>query len=268
MNQKAFGVAKTFGTAAQLYMRQGFPSRATFSRYNHPMQAHQPHNHASNARPSLMNRLMRVFFRLLYHSMAWTYDLVAAAVSLGRWKRWVLAAEAMLPPGRILELGFGPGHLQARLRSGGRDVYGLDESAQMALQAARRLRAGNTVRPNLARGLAQALPYSQAVFDGVVATFPTLYIIDPSTLSEIMRVLRPGGRLVVLSAAWHTGRSLPERFMSGLFRITGQVPQADPVHAEAFAVPFEQAGFLARVHWAEIPGSRLLFIVSERPDPL
>lgn len=215
-----------------------------------------------------MQRLMRIFFRLLYHSMAWSYDLVAAVVSIGRWKRWVLAAEAMLPAGRLLELGFGPGHLQARLRSAGRAVFGLDESAQMARQAARRLRAarsGSTASPNLVRGLAQALPYTAAAFDAVVATFPTLYIIDPATLAEVMRVLRPGGRLVVLSAAWHTGRSLPERFMAGLFRVTGQVPQPEPVQAEGFAQPFTQAGFQTRVQWVEIPGSRLLFIIAERP---
>ena len=35
---------------------------------------------------------MRLFFRLLYHPFAWTYDGVASAVSMGRWKRWVLAA--------------------------------------------------------------------------------------------------------------------------------------------------------------------------------
>ncbi|NMC80811.1 MAG: hypothetical protein GYA59_15725, partial [Chloroflexi bacterium] len=32
---------------------------------------------------------LKVFFDLLYHSFAWTYDGVAAVVSLGRWKGWV-----------------------------------------------------------------------------------------------------------------------------------------------------------------------------------
>jgi hypothetical protein len=36
-------------------------------------------------------RVMRVIFYLLYHPFAFTYDLVAAAVSLNRWKDWVFS---------------------------------------------------------------------------------------------------------------------------------------------------------------------------------
>ena len=219
-------------------------------------------------RPGLVTRLMTLFFRLLYHSMAWMYDLVASIVSLGRWKGWVLAAEALLPGQRVLELGFGPGHLQARLQASGRQVYGLDESAQMTRLAYRRLaarRANQGSLPRLARGLAQALPYPAASFDSVVATFPTLYIIHPATLAEIRRVLRPGGRLVVLSAAWHTGRSLPERLMAFIFRITGEVPRDEPKDDSTFAQPYEQAGFAAQLKWVDVPGSRLLFIIAARP---
>src|SRR5687767_6312726 len=38
--------------------------------------------------PMLMRRFMRVFFHLLYHPFAFTYDLVAAVVSFGQWKNW------------------------------------------------------------------------------------------------------------------------------------------------------------------------------------
>ena len=37
----------------------------------------------------LIAHLLRIFFHLLYHPFAWTYDFIAWAVSLGRWKDWV-----------------------------------------------------------------------------------------------------------------------------------------------------------------------------------
>ncbi len=125
---------------------------------------------------------MRLFFRLLYHSMSWSYDLVAAVVSLGRWKDWVKRALPLLAGPRVLELGFGPGHMQGLLLSAGLSPFGLDESRQMARQAQKRL-LRQRQNPRLARGLAQHLPFASGTFNSVVATFPTLYIVDPQTLA-------------------------------------------------------------------------------------
>ena len=63
---------------------------------------------------SLIQILLQPIFHLLYHQFAWTYDFVAAFVSLGRWQDWV---DAVVPfmSGRVLEIGFGPGHLQELL---------------------------------------------------------------------------------------------------------------------------------------------------------
>jgi ubiquinone/menaquinone biosynthesis C-methylase UbiE len=212
--------------------------------------------------PPLMVRIMRLFFRLLYHPFAWTYNLVAAAVSLGRWKSWVHSSLDLLKGPRVLELGFGPGHLQAALHARGWQVLGLDESQQMARQAARRLRDSGFA-PRLARGLAQALPYPAEKFDCVAATFPTLYIVDPQTLEEISRVLRPGGRLVVLMIAWLTGTSAVERIMRAVFRITAETPP-DDWDASLAVEPYRAAGFDARIVFTEPPGSRLLFIIAEK----
>ena len=75
---------------------------------------------------------MRVFFYQLYHKYAWIYDIVAASVSLGNWRDWIVNVVPYLPGPRVLELGHGPGHLLQRLCENGIQVYGIDESPTMA----------------------------------------------------------------------------------------------------------------------------------------
>ena len=55
-----------------------------------------------------MKALLRLFFKLLYHQFAFTYDLVAAAVSFNRWKDWTREILPLIEGTRILELGYGP----------------------------------------------------------------------------------------------------------------------------------------------------------------
>jgi ubiquinone/menaquinone biosynthesis C-methylase UbiE len=208
-----------------------------------------------------MRLLLRLFFALLYHQFAWTYDLVAATVSLGRWKTWVLSAVPHLH-GRILEIGCGPGHLQLALRSRGLAAFGLDESPQMTRLASRRLlRQG--LSPGITRGLAQRLPYPSATFDCVVATFPSEYFFDGRTLTAIRRVLKPEGQLVLIPAAWITGLSLLNRLAAWLFQVTGQ---AGPL--ELLLPPITRqlrsAGFSVRHEVNELPGTRVLVILASR----
>ncbi len=173
--------------------------------------------------------LIRLFFRLLYGPFAWTYDLVAWVVSMGQWNDWAATAlEGMNGPS-VLELGHGPGHLLVRMSRRGWRPVGVDLSPQMGRLARRRLlRAGVPAR--LVRARAQALPFRDGAFAEIVATFPTEYIIDPHTRDEVVRVLRPGGRVVIVAAARFTGRDPLSRFLEWLYRITGQrepLPGAD-----------------------------------------
>jgi SAM-dependent methyltransferase len=224
-------------------------------------------NSTSSQKQNLFGRLitggLRLFFKLLYHPLAWSYDWVASAVSVGRWQGWVQATAGMLQGERILELGFGPGHLQALLHQRGVTVFGLDESMQMVRQARRRL-VKNGSSPRLARGLAQDLPFPDEVIDSVVATFPTLYIVDPKTLASIRRVLVPGGRMVVLMTAWITGNSLRERSARALNQATGQTPPEDQ-ELTVFLNPYQEAGFEASLRFVEQAGSRLMFILAKKP---
>lgn len=215
----------------------------------------------------MLLRLLRLAFHLLYHSFAWSYDLVAWVVSLGRWYSWT---EILLPEihgPRVLELGYGTGHLQARLLRQGIQVFGLDESRQMARITLRRLRRafprGATARLVRARG--EAIPFPADAFDTLFASFPAPYIATPETLAEVLRVLRPGGRLVILLAAYHTGGSLFERLAAWLFRVTGETLPLEPAFLEKLVIPFRAAGFHARTEIRQQHNTQLLMIFADKP---
>jgi ubiquinone/menaquinone biosynthesis C-methylase UbiE len=204
-------------------------------------------------------RAVRWAFHHFYREFAWTYDVVAWLVSDGLWRRWALAALPELQ-GRILELGFGPGHMQLAL-SGRHTVAGLDASPQMAAMAAQRLRRYGA-SPRLALGLAQALPFPGAAFDTVLATFPADYILDPDTHAEILRVLAPGGRLVIIPTA-RLDASLYARAVNLAYRLTLQAPPhggAPPPAAEWLKVE----GMEFRQHWAAVGPSQVLVVVGSK----
>jgi len=196
---------------------------------------------------------MRFFFHLLYHPLAFTYDLVAWIVSFGQWKHWVFSILPLIEGTRILELGHGPGHLQRLLLEQGLSAVALDESSQMGKIAKRRLGP----RQKLTRGLTQSLPYASASFDTVISTFPSEYIFDPRTLAEVKRVLTNGGRLIVLPAAFPSNG-----FLKWLYRITGESPESlDDALKEKLCQPFGKAGFSVEAQVVELKSSRLIVVV-------
>jgi ubiquinone/menaquinone biosynthesis C-methylase UbiE len=205
-----------------------------------------------------IQRLMRVFFDLLYHPFAFTYDLVAAAVSFGKWNDWVRSVIPCfaISGARILELGHGPGHLQLALTTRGLDSVAMDESAPMGRLAKRRLGSSQ----KLVRAVAQKIPFASETFDTVISTFPSEYIFDPQTLSEAHRVLRSGGRLIVLPVAFPTSG-----FLKWLYKITGESPAAlDEILKERFKEPFAQAGFSVEIRTIELKSSALLIILADK----
>lgn len=213
----------------------------------------------------LLARLLRIFFHLLYHPFAWTYDLVAWVVSFGRWKDWVRSVTPFIEGARILELGHGPGHLQRFLLDLGLLPFGLDESPQMSRLAHARLRQSGYTQTRLARGRSQAIPYASGSFDTLVSTFPSEYIFDPRTLLEARRILNNGGRLIVLPVAWITGKNALDRFLSWLFKVTGQAPSdALEVVEKRLAQPFEKAEFRVEIRQVEARSSLLLFVVARK----
>ena len=141
----------------------------------------------------------------MFDAIAHRYDLVNRVISFGvdrRWRRKTIAALALEPGHRVLDLATGTADLAiavARTHPEVR-VVGIDPSEGMLAVGHRKLaRAGVTDRVELRPGDAQALDCADDSFDAVCMGFGIRNVPDrEQALREIARVTRPGGRVAIL----------------------------------------------------------------------
>ncbi|MEZ6241908.1 MAG: bifunctional demethylmenaquinone methyltransferase/2-methoxy-6-polyprenyl-1,4-benzoquinol methylase UbiE [Phycisphaerales bacterium] len=144
--------------------------------------------------------------RDMFASIAHAYDLNNRLHSLGRdqaWRRVAVRAADVREGDRVLDVACGTGDLtQAFAATSAPEVIGLDFTNEM-LDLARakrdRLDRARASKLSYIQGDAQDLPFDDASFDVVSVAFGIRNVQDPRrALREFARVLRPGGRLVVL----------------------------------------------------------------------
>jgi arsenite methyltransferase len=121
-------------------------------------------------------------------------------------RRVVLGALAPKPGERVLDIGSGPGLMAAQLAKAvgpqGR-VDGIDTSDSMLAIANEQQRADASAPTTFTAGGAVDIPFADASFDVVVCTQVYEYVSDiPLALAQAHRVLRPGGRIVILDTDW------------------------------------------------------------------
>ena len=175
----------------------------------------------------------------------------------------VLEALALQTGERVADLGCGPGLLALEMghQIGPQgEVHGLDASASMLALATRR--CDGKVWVQLAVGDVAKLPYPDDYFDAAVCTQVYEYVADiDRALTELHRVLRPGGRAVIVdtdweSCVWHSSDAARMR----------QVIEAWDTHC---AHPHLPRGLSARLRRAGLEPGRIdaIVLLNDQYDP-
>jgi demethylmenaquinone methyltransferase/2-methoxy-6-polyprenyl-1,4-benzoquinol methylase len=156
------------------------------------------------------------------------YDLVNRIVTLGLDRRWRrLAAIACLEnnPRRVLDIGCGTGDLSisiARLAGKNTEINALDYSLPMLELAQRKAaKADLRLKVQFIHGEATRLPFPDARFDsvGISFAFRNLTYKNPAGMAhfaEVRRVLKPGGRYVIVESSQPENRIIRTLFHSYL----------------------------------------------------
>ncbi|MEE9202511.1 MAG: class I SAM-dependent methyltransferase [Dehalococcoidia bacterium] len=143
----------------------------------------------------------------LFDGVAAGYDFLSRLFSFWqyvRWRRRLVAALDVGPGDLVLDMCTGTAGVAVEIaRCCGSRVVGVDLSPGMLAAGRRRVQAlGLEGQIELRQGRAEATGYPDAHFDALSVTFLLRYVDDmEATLRELVRVVKPGGRLVLLEFA-------------------------------------------------------------------
>jgi len=212
--------------------------------------------------------------RAMFDRIAPRYDLLNRLLSAGtdvRWRRKAVEELQLPPPWRVLDLCCGTADLlvEALRRHPGNAGLGVDLSAPMLERGARKLgRRGLAPRARLVAADAVRLPVRDQAFNAALLGFGLRNVGDPlAALREVHRVLRHGGRCVVLEFSTPAGALAAAYrlyFRSLLPRLGALLSDRSayaylPASVERFATPPQLAGWmegagLCEVRWTPLTG--------------
>ena len=202
----------------------------------------------------------------MFDGVARRYDLLNDLLSLGRTKAWRKIATAVIAPKpgmRILDIAAGTGSSSRPLADAGADVIPLDFSKGM-------LDAGRKRHPDLAftQGDALALSFKDNEFDVTTISFGLRNTSDTvNALRESLRVLKPGGRMVVVEFSQPTNKIFRTIYLRYLMRALPPIARKVSSNPDAYvylaesilawpnqsglALLMSEAGF-QRVQWKNL----------------
>lgn len=192
----------------------------------------------------------------MFDDVAPRYDITNDVLSLGqdrRWRHQVINAVDPRPGELVLDLAAGTGTSSQPFEDRGATVVPCDFSVGM-------LRVGKKAKPHLpfVAGDGTRLPFADDTFDAATISFGLRNIVDPDAgLRELLRVTKPGGRLVICefsSPTWSPFRTVYiEYLMKALppvARAVSSSPDAYVYLAESIRAWPDQAGLAKRLQEA------------------
>ena len=176
--------------------------------------------------------------RIFYDRISRVYNCIGR-VSERKFAELALETLSIQEGETILEIGFGSGYCLERIaeyvgKNG--KAYGVDISPGMVQVTRRRLeKAGLLDRAELYCGDAASLPYEDSALSAVFMSF-TLELFDTLEISivlnEVKRVLKPGGRLGVVSMSTDNGHSLMVRLYEWTHQTWPKYIDCRPIHVQ------------------------------------
>lgn len=174
----------------------------------------------------------------MFDGVARGYDRTNSVLSVGNAALWRIATVKAVDPQsgeRILDIAAGTGTSAVALAKSGADVVALDFSAGMVDEGRRR-------HPELAfvQGDAEKLPFGEAEFDAVTISFGLRNVQHPEVaIAEMLRVLKPGGRVVICEFSRPPMRVLRAGYHAYLRHVMPLIAGAASSNPEAYRYLFD-----------------------------
>ncbi len=189
----------------------------------------------------------------MFDAIAHRYDTLNHLLSLGldrRWRRRAVRELGLTGTERVLDACTGTADLAlaAVTSRAGRaaEVVGVDFAGEMLRRGLVKVR-GRGFAPvvRLVRADVTRLPLSDRAFDGAMIAFGIRNVVDPAAaLAEFARVLKPGGRLVILEFGFPKIPGIRALYRAYFRRVLPKVGRAVSRHGEAYAyLPASVADF-------------------------
>lgn len=159
-------------------------------------------------------------FNRFYNLSAGLYDVLVQC--LPAWRRSIESVLPFVEGPQILEVSFGTGHLLTRLPAGV-ELSGIDLNHELIQVAVKKVRASQ-MRLNIQQADVYHIPYPNHCFQTVINTMALSGYPDGfAAIRELLRVLAPGGRLLLVDVNYPRDRNLIGMLLAHLWRISGDL---------------------------------------------
>jgi demethylmenaquinone methyltransferase/2-methoxy-6-polyprenyl-1,4-benzoquinol methylase len=193
----------------------------------------------------------RAVIERMFSAIAPRYDVLNRLLSVGRdrvWRREAIRATGLPPMGRLLDVCTGTADmaLEAARQFPSAAIAGVDFSgAMIELGTKKAARAAVTDRVRLSVAPAEALPFPDGTFDAVTVAFGLRNVPERlRALSEMHRILKPGGRAVILEFTTPPGRVFRRIYLCYFRRILPVIGGLVSGHRSAYSyLPASVADF-------------------------
>lgn len=186
-------------------------------------------------------------FNQYYSRFAGSYDWLVKKLPF--WKNWVSSVIPWIQGPKVLEVSFGTGYLLSQYADQF-NVHGIDYNRRLANLANDNLRKADK-KADLLVGDVASLPYPSAIFNTLVNTMAfTGYPDGYSALSEMVRVLKPSGRIVMVDISYPGDENRTGMVLTRAWKAGGDIIRDMPALFDEFSLEWtdQEIGGFGSVH--------------------